>query len=491
MERKTNFLQERDKIRFPAVAGTFYPADKTTLQTMVNGYLQNASVQSHNNIQAVIVPHAGYVFSGNTAAKAFAQIPSSTDYKRIFLLGPSHRAAFNGASVNNVSHYYATPLGRIKVDTETCNQLLQADPVFSYVSQAHEKEHCLEVQLPFLQEHLKTLPPIVPIIIGTQDFEKIERIAHVLQPYFTPDNLFVISSDFSHYPSYEDAEVIDKATGEAILSNSIDTFLNTLSENANKHIYNLYTSACGQCAIAVLLLMMEQRKDLSIKHLAYCNSGDSPHGGKDEVVGYHAFAITEDKPAVSDEKSDSQPFVLTDKEKTTLLRIARESIKNKLNGKNPYICPPEELTDTLKMTCGAFVTLTSKGRLRGCIGNLRGHGPLYNLISQMAIAAAFEDPRFYPLAADEFDDIHIEISVLSPLKRINTIDNIRLGKDGIYIVKGINAGTFLPQVATETGWTKEEFLGHCAHDKAGLTWDGWKTADIYTYQAEVFKEEEE
>lgn len=464
-------------IRIPAVAGSFYPADKVTLQSTVNDYLLQAGTKGSHHIQAVIVPHAGYIFSGAVAGKAFAQIDPYTEYKHIFLLGPSHHAAFDGASVNTAFDYYETPSGRLNVDTETGKTLIKEHPVFSYIPPAHDKEHCLEVQLPFLQMRLKHLPPIVPVIIGTQDLDRIEQIAQALQPYFTPENLFVISSDFSHYPSYEDAKEVDATTGNAILTGSLQKFLDALSRNAGRHTTNLYTSACGQCAIAALLLMMEQRKDLAIEHLAYCNSGDTPQGGKEEVVGYHAFAI----------KTTS----LTNDEKHTLLKIARERIAAELQGKSAPILPKNKITDTLKMVRGAFVTLTIHGKLRGCIGNLKGSEPLYKLIADMARAAAFEDPRFLPLSPEELDDVHIEISVLSPLKRIHSIDEIQLGRDGIYMTKGIYGGTFLPQVAAETGWTKDEFLGHCARDKAGLGWDGWKDADIYTYQAEIFEEEKE
>lgn len=511
MRQSKESSASKGTVRTPAVAGTFYPSDKTTLRTMVDNFLHETKVESSDNVQAVIVPHAGYIFSGSTAAKAFARIAPSAKYQHIFLLGPSHRVAFDGASVNTAADYDATPLGKIKVANDIGEALIHADSTFRYLPQAHEKEHCLEVQLPFLQEQLQNVPPVIPIIIGTQDFEKLEHIARTLQPYFTSDNLFVISSDFSHYPSYENAMDVDKATGEAILSSSVDCFLDVLTENANRHIPNLYTCACGQCAIAVLLLMMEKRDDLHIEHLAYCNSGDSPHGGKEEVVGYHAFTVTYKKdrqvsdtalgenssssgkhPKPSSEVYDSaeHPFTLSSQEKGTLLNIARKSITNELLGISKKSYTEKELTPTLKMTCGAFVTLTLNGKLRGCIGNLIGTKPLYQLVSNMAKAAAFEDPRFYPLTPEELTTIHIEISVLSPLKEVHSIDEIQLGRDGVYLVKGSYGGTFLPQVATETHWTKEEFLGHCARDKAGLGWDGWKDATIYTYQAEVFEEEE-
>lgn len=479
--------------RQPAVAGTFYPADAHELKNMIDGFYAEAHTKPASEVQAVIVPHAGYVFSGATAAKAFATIPAAVSYKRIFLIGPSHKAAFDGASVNTACDTYLTPLGAVQVDTDVCGALLRADSVFGYVPQAHAKEHCLEVQLPLLQEHLQHLPPIVPVIIGTQQLEKLEHIAAALKPYFTPDNLFVISSDFSHYPSYADANSIDKATGDAILTGSLRTFVEALNHNAERHVHNLYTSACGQCGIAVLLMLMQGRDDLSIRHLGYCNSGDSSYGGKEEVVGYHAFSIVgKEGRTRQDDKASSAAgvtFSLTPDEKHTLLRIARTAIDNRLMGVHHPLYRPEELTDTLRMKCGAFVTLTLHGKLRGCIGFLSAKEPLYLTIEDMAREAAFSDPRFYPLSQEEWPDVHIEISVLSPLRRIHSIDEFQLGRDGIYMTKQGHAGTFLPQVAAETGWNREDFLGHCARDKAGLGWDGWKEAELYTYQATVFGEE--
>lgn len=469
------------RVRMPAVAGAFYPADADTLRETVASFLSEASsAEADKEVQAVIVPHAGYVYSGSVASEAIKAIPSDAVYKRIFLLGPSHRAAFDGASVNDAFDSYATPLGQVKVDNETVDDLLHADPVFTYVPEAHAREHCLEVQLPFLQVHLQHVPPIVPVIIGTQDLAKLRRIAQALQPYFTSDNLFVISSDFSHYPSYEDANRVDKATGEAIESGSLRKFLDALEENAREGVPQLLTSACGQSPIAILLLLMEGRKDLQVRHLAYCNSGDAIYGDKDRVVGYHAFSIVK--------KAEADAFFLTGEERAQLLQIARKSIDYELARKTDLPYDSTKMSPALKEHCGAFVTLHKGGKLRGCIGNLIGYKPLYQTVASMARAAAFEDPRFYPVEENEMKDIDIEISVLSPLRKIQSIDEFQLGRHGIYIIKGEHRGTFLPQVAEETGWTKEEFLGHCARDKAGLAWNGWKDAELYVYEAIVFGE---
>ena len=226
--------REAGKVRPAAVAGQFYEADADSLRAGVERYIGSAGIRPVGGVQALIVPHAGYVYSGATAGKAFARLAPGARYERVFLIGPSHRAAFDGVSVERGHSAYATPLGSVAVDTATCAALAGADSLFRYLPEAHEGEHCLEVELPFLQERLREVPPLVPVIIGTTDYAKLRRIAAALRPYFTPDNLFVVSSDFSHYPSYEDAVEADRATGDALLSASPDAFLEAIADKAMK-----------------------------------------------------------------------------------------------------------------------------------------------------------------------------------------------------------------------------------------------------------------
>lgn len=183
-------------------------------------------------------------------------------------------------------------------------------------------------------------------------------------------------------------------------------------------------------------------------------------------------------------------FELTKQERATLLMIARKTIEQWLEHANLYHVNPLSCSDNLKLDCGAFVTLHKNKQLRGCIGRFITNDPLYVTIQQMALSAAFHDHRFLPVINNELPDIDIEISVLTPLQRIDSIDDFILGKHGIYIRRGVNSGTFLPQVAIETGWTVDEFLGHCARDKAGIGWDGWKLAELYVYEALVFGEKD-
>lgn len=461
-------------IRPATQANRFYTGDAKELEYEVDSLLmRHNSSQVYDNLAALIVPHAGYYFSGNVAASAYMTINTKKRYKRIFLLGPSHHEWLNGASVNTEADYYATPLGNVKVDHETAINLTKADSVFTYRHSAHSQEHCLEVQLPFLQRRLGDVPPIVPIIISTNDYYKLKRMADVLRPYFTDDNLFIISSDFSHYPSYEDACEVDAKTGKAIETGNVDEFIAAIEANANSGKRNLATSACGEFAIVTLMLMMDSQYD--VKHLMYQNSGDIDNYDHSRVVGYHSFAIL---------RRENTGFTLSDDEKETLKGIAFQSIKDSLDGKSfaqQTIC-----SSILNSKCGAFVSLHKYGRLRGCIGHFGEDYPLHEIVAKMAYAAAFEDPRFMPVTSDELADIDIEISVLTPMRRIRSIDEFQLHRHGIYIKKGFRSGTFLPQVADEVNWTKEEFLGHCAQDKAGIGWDEWRDAELYVYEAIVF-----
>ena len=473
-------------VRPATQAGRFYEGNPQRLSHEVDSFLAlHANDKQYENMAAIIVPHAGYYFSGNVAAAAYMSIPKDKPYKRIFLLGPSHHEWLDGASVNSEADYYETPLGQVKVDRETARKLVTTDStdetdsssVFSYRPEAHDREHCLEVQLPFLQRRFEEVPPIVPIIISTNDFRKLKQMAEALKPYFTDDNLFVISSDFSHYPSYADACKVDAKTGKAVESGDVEAFIATIDANAREGIRNLATSACGGFPIITLMLMLD--KSYEVKHLLYQNSGDIDDHDQSRVVGYHAFAVL---------RGEEKAFSLSDEEKKILKDIAYQSIKDSLDGKSLSEANYQLSISNyqLKEKCGAFVSLHKQGRLRGCIGHFGEDTPLHEIVAEMARAAAFEDPRFSPLRREELDDVDIEISVLTPMRRIQSLDEFELHKHGIYIRKGYRSGTFLPQVADEVNWTKEEFVGHCSQDKAGLGWNGWRDAELYVYEAIVF-----
>ena len=307
------------------------------------------------------------------------------------------------------------------------------------------------------------------------------------------DNV-VISSDFSHFPDYNDACRVDKQTAEAIKSNSVEKFADAINVTMEKNVPGLETCLCAWPAVLSLLFMTENDPEIDINLIEYRNSGDTEVGDKSRVVGYNAISFT--KPSSSSlikSKEDNnmtvnKDFVLTDNEKKILLGIARNTLDQYIRLRQIPEINTSGFTPNLFENAGAFVTLNKEGQLRGCIGRFDPGEPLYKVVQDMTISSSTKDYRFTPVTPPEVNKIEIEISVLTPMKKIENINEIELGKHGIYIRKGFQSGTFLPQVADKTNWTVEEFLGHCARDKANIGWDGWKDADIYIYEAIIFKE---
>ncbi len=477
-------IAAKEKIdRNPAVAGSFYPANPVELQHLLEGFFRKTTTPSAGNPAALIVPHAGYIYSGEVAAAAYSTIDRDKVYAHIFVIGPAHRTWFNGAAIYTQGDFI-TPLGHVPVDP-LAGELAQKNRLISSNPLPHRLEHCIEVQLPFLQYRLRKPFSFIPILVGGESEKTAEALAGVLAPYFTPENLFIISADFSHYPTMENAAKADKLTADAIVSNNPAFFLNTLRRNEEQFGPELVTSICGWLPALTLLKITEKLPETQYRKLMYRNSGHSPSGDRERVVGYQAMAVVRQA-----EEPRSSGFDLPENDKLKLLEMARSAILSHLKHEKPNMLPGSSLTSGLTMQAGAFVTLRKKGELRGCIGQFSSGNPLYQTVREMALAAALNDSRFVPVSLREMDQIDIEISVLSPMKRIRSISEFRLGIDGIYIRKGNRSGTFLPQVAEETGWSAEEFLGHCARDKAGLAWESWKEEDteLYTYEALVFGE---
>jgi AmmeMemoRadiSam system protein B/AmmeMemoRadiSam system protein A len=472
------------KDRQPAVAGQFYPGNAADLQSMLKDLFSHAAPSKNiSNVAALICPHAGYVFSGGVAASAYNQLDPGKRYENIFVIGPSHHVGFEGASVYTAGNF-VTPLGTVQVNTQLGKQLIQKSKAFVSRTDAHLSEHSVEVQVPFLQYRFRKDLQIVPIVVGAGSPATLQDIALVLRPYFNDRNLFIISSDFSHYPPYNDAKKADKATSDAIISRSPDVLIGVMKSNEELGIPNMATSLCGWPCVLTLLYMIQDDPNVNLQLVDYKNSGDSPAGQKDQVVGYCAIVVSR----TLEQKKES--FSLNDKDKKDLLILARQTVEQYVKQKTMAVVEPLTFSKSLTTNCGAFVTLRKNGDLRGCIGRFDASEPLYAVVQKMAVASSSEDYRFAPVSLQEVNQLEIEISVLTPIRRIASIDEFQLGKNGIYIKKGVRSGTFLPQVAEETGWTKEEFLGHCAQDKAGIGWNGWKDAELYVYEALVFSEKD-
>jgi len=468
--------------RQPAFAGTFYPASKSALESQLKRLFQAARpADLEGKVQTLIVPHAGYDYSGVVAASGYKSIPAGTTYENIFVIASSHREQFNGVSIYTPGNYL-TPLGEARVNREIADALINENKNIYYYDKAHDREHSIEVQIPFIQYHFEEVPPIVPLVMGSSSLSSATNLAEALLPYFTPENLFVISSDFSHYPSYKDAIRVDKITGDAILTKDPEKFYDALRKTSGESVKNLATPSCGWSSIITMLYMAQRKEDLELSQVLYRNSGDSNIGDKERVVGYWAIAGHEVAP-------EDRPFALSSKEKEQLLEISRSTLNTFIeNGKLAEI-PLSKLSSGLKRPAGAFVSLYMGGRLRGCIGNFLPDKPLYAVVEEMTIAAATHDQRFAPVESPELPYITIEISVLTPLRKISSIDEFEPGHHGIYMSKDGRTGTYLPQVAKQTGWSKEELLEHCSREKADIGIDGWKEADLFVYEAIVFGEE--
>ncbi len=466
------------KNRKPVFAGQFYPLHKEELNQQLDLYFKQADKIDVKNIRAVIAPHAGYVFSGQVAASGYKQLDTTKQYRNVFILASSHRYAFGGVSIYSKGNY-VTPLGEVETNMEIVDSLLDYDIIYSK-DEIHEEEHSLEVQLPFLQKIYGENLRIVPLVIGASDASVSKRLAEILQPYFTEENLFVISTDFSHYPGYTDAVNVDELTAKTILKNKPSELQKLLRDHKKMNMPGLATGMCGWSSVLTLLYLSSVNERYTYDLVEYRNSGDIS-GDKTRVVGYWSIVLTETT-------HPSSEFKLSESSKKQLLNLARKTIEMYLDKGEKVVPDPGTLSDEIIIKCGAFVTLHKNGKLRGCIGRFTADEPLYSIVQEMAIAAATKDSRFPTLKMDDMEDVEIEISVLSPMKKIETSDDIELGKHGIYIKKGFNTGTFLPQVAAETDWSKEEFLGHCSRDKAGLGWEGWKTAEMYIYTATIFAE---
>lgn len=468
------------EVRKPAVAGYFYPANATQLKEDIYRYLKKVPEQTvDGDIFAVIVPHAGYIYSGEIAAYAY-KLLKGKKFDTIILIGSSHRVGFEGISVYNKG-YFETPLGSVKIDEDVANYLIKKSKHIFFDERAHRHEHSLEVQVPFLQVIFQDFK-IVPILFGYQD-EKMHNVlkSAIVDLLKTSKKriLLIASTDMSHYHSWDVANRIDRRTLDLISNFDID--------NLWENIKTERSELCGASAVITVMMVAKELGIDGIKILKYANSGDTA-GDKSRVVGYTSIAIYKKKEVKKMEKE----FSLSKDEKKKLLNIARTTLESYLRNKKIPEIVVDEKEKNLQVKTGAFVTLKKHGSLRGCIGNMTSNIPLYKLVSDMAIASATQDSRFPPVTYSELKNIEIEISVLSPLQKIQDINKIEVGKHGILIKKGYRSGVFLPQVATEHGWSRDEFLRNLCSHKMGLPEDCYKDkdAEIYIYTALVFSEKE-
>jgi AmmeMemoRadiSam system protein B/AmmeMemoRadiSam system protein A len=443
-----------------------------------------------------VVPHAGIVYSGQIAADAFAQTRGMT-IETVVLLGANHTASsFGKASVYD-GDGWATPLGTVRVDRALAEAIVAANVGAVFDRTLHEREHSIEVQIPFLQV-LHPRAAIVPIVIGSPDPALCERLGKSIARLTQGRRVLIVaSSDLSHYPAENDARRLDVGTLEAIVSGAPASLLVRNEQEVRSAelpvATGLVTRACG---LGPLLVATEAARALGASRgvvLSYANSGDTVFGTADRVVGYGAVAFGVgtgggDSSALALVRPEGEtPLDATDKR--VLLRLARETVARQFESETVPL--PRGGGARLQRTNGAFVTLKVRGNgaLRGCVGRIVGEGPLIRLVSTMSLAAAFADRRFTPLTKRELSGVEIEISVLTIPRPIRAATDIVVGRDGVVLQVGDKSAVFLPYVAEEQGWSRDELLDNLAV-KAGLDRTAWRDrrAKFLVFQADTFSE---
>ncbi len=488
-----------ETVRPVCLAGSFYPADTGKLKEVVEGYIKAAGeVKVQGRVAALISPHAGYVFSGPVAGYAYAAVKGES-FDTVVVLG-SHMGG-PGASVLDWD-WYQTPLGFVRVDREVVKKLLEK-PYISFDPRRHGlcpkdgggwrapvgkewRENAIEAQVPFLQAALKPGFRIVAISVTDFDAGFVRKVAEALAEELKGKKaLLVASTDLSHYPAYNVAKVVDgkmvgawkTLDGEAIVRREAE-----LSKEYAQALRQGPYDGCAMCGKAAVAIAVEAAKMMdadSIDLLKYANSGDVPVGDRNQVVGYGAAAVYE-KLAPGEISKAGQRYLLK-VAREAMTAAAKKEVAPKLGE------PPAEV----RVRRGVFVSIKKEGRNRGCIGIFEPDRDLPEMVADRAVLAAMEDDRFPVLKPEELSEIEVEISVLSPLRKVGSADEVEFGKHGVYIIEkgGRKGGTYLPSVA-EHFETKEDFLSDLCASKARLSKDAWKTdrVEIYVYTAQVFGE---
>ena len=465
-------------IRKPAYAGSFYPDTPEELTAVIKQLVHRVKPTHvdrppHSSLKALIIPHAGYVYSGWTAAH-ISLVLKENQFRKVIVMGPDHRIGFEGGAISDVSAY-ETPLGRIPINKGAV--LLRKNKyLFRTIPVSDRIEHSVEVVLPYLQYFLERFE-MIPVVLG-RGRDLAEKVTAAFDPLLDQTTLVVASSDLSHYLPYQEAVAKDRETIETILNLKANELIKR--ENA----------ACGKTPVLVII-NMARRHNWRPVLLHYSNSGDTA-GDRSRVVGYTVIAFF---GGLSMKNRMDFPQSLNEEQGQILLKLARQTIEEKLEKRSIKVDPDSLMDSALKEKRGTFVTLTINNQLRGCIGNLDATYSILDGIERNAINAAFHDPRFPPLKDDELNRVDIEVSILTepqPLEYQDSKDllsKLRVNVDGVILRKGSASATFLPQVWEQLPQS-EKFLSHLC-TKAGLPSDEWKKGnlDILTYQVQCFEEE--
>lgn len=511
------------KTREAKFAGSWYEADASKLNEQLDDYLHTAKGKLSRkvadsqfqdklldqfpvggNLLCAVSPHAGLMFSGQTAAFSFAMAAKEIENRkdkvgRIFLLGPSHYVGFEGAALSE-DMYFQTPLGDLPVDRQTVEELVDF-PLFRYMTDTHQKEHSLEMQLPLIYKVFGPIK-IVPIIVGSLENEmEVRLVAGEIRRFLKDDDLVIVSTDFCHVGPRYQYQPFRSDIRKNVYEMDKEAFIHLNARNLEDLMaFKERTGAtiCGFYPLCVMLALLPQNAGASV--LNYASSQDSIVEDDENSVSYMSIACGVPRETEllwgSDASAQPESEPLSVEDRNTLLAMARNAIT--LASENKSVLTPIEEFKTRKSILaeprGVFVTLFKRnpaGReLRGCIGHIWPVRPLAEAVVENAVGAAMRDYRFAPLERSELESLQIEISVLTPLRRVASYNEIVIGRDGIVFYKNNSQAVFLPHVAEQYGWTLEQTLSQLAL-KAGLSEGAWREgAKFDVFQAESFEEGE-
>ena len=477
-------LAAGERVRPSALAGGWYPQDAEELAAYVDAALQAARVAEPGGVlRALVAPHAGYRYSGATAAEVFSLVQGRR-YERVIVLAPSHRSGFHGLSIADVDAY-ETPLGPVPLDRETIARLRESDLVGSDPG-AHAREHAIEIELPMLQRSLAPGWRLVPILVGRLEPPDYRRAADLLRPFADETTLVVVSSDFTHFgprfgfvpfPLDDDTPARIRALDDG----AVDRILAGDPEGLLAYQARTGITVCGLRPLVLLLHLLPPGAE--VVRVSYTTSGELT-GDYGNSVSYVALAITSPEPF---SQAAGEARRLEDTDLRLLHRLAILAVDGAVRGPsedngNEVEDALNDLPRHLRDPAGAFVTLKREGRLRGCVGYILPRKPLYQAVLENGGNAAVQDRRFRPVTPEELADLEVEVSVLSPPEPIPSHEQFRVGEQGVILRKDGRQAVFLPEVASEQGWTREETLSHLAR-KAGLPGDAWRdgaTLEVFT-----------
>jgi hypothetical protein len=464
-------------------ADLFYPADKKVLSAFIDDNLSKAKnyLDNKDEVLAVISPHAGYIYSGRIASISYKN--TGDNYDLIIIIGTAHNLSLDRAAVL-YDDYYETPLGKEYIDKKFIDLITKKKDLFEKNNDAFYKEHSIETQLPFIQRKFGDKIKIVPIILNNSDLDKISKMGEELAYNLKGRKpLFIISTDLSHYPKLDDAEIYDNAVLKSLELMNENYFYIAEKYILSQNIPNLYTCACGDSALMLGMSASRKLGAVSFKLFEYSNSyrENMEITDKNKVVGYASGAFLKGK------KKNSLNFNISKKDSMEILDLAKKSIENGFEHKIIY----KATNPLLNLPAGVFTTLTIDNKLRGCIGFIEPIMSIGEAITRSAYSAAFEDYRFNPLKKEELNKIKIEVSILSPLKEIKDISEVSQNRHGVVIRNKEKSGVFLPDV-WEYFKNKEDFLNELCTQKASMDKKCWenKESKIYVFETLKIKEGE-